>query len=455
MKIIISGIGEVGSHLAALLVEKGHELFLIDPQPESVSSLEEHLEARILIGSATSATLLKEAGVENADLFLSLTSNDEVNLVACSLAKALGAKEVVARYHAPARKDHQVISYSRHFGIDYLVSPERLAASTLAREIRSPLTPVLDQFARGSIEVAQLVLDDQSALLGIPLQDLKLPSRVRIGIIQRGDQIHIPSAREVLQSGDQIIIIGSPQGLTDTAHLFEGSSHRKKQRIVLYGAGDIGTALIENFTPHDVQIKLIEPDRQCCEQISERYPWVDVVQGEAIQSQFMIRENVMEADVFIAATRDDENNVMSCLQAAKLGIRPCLLVIHRPDYAGVMADIGDILGIQQTVSPRLVTGRELLRYVTEEPFMVLWEMPGKKAQIIRVRLQAEDSPIYRQHVRELSWPPGTMLLGIERSDGTTVPTAEDRFHPHDALLLLTRLDQRDALIDLFRSAFTS
>jgi len=453
MKIIISGIGEVGSHLASLLVEKGHELVLIDPQPESVSPLEEHLEARILIGSATSATLLKEAGVQDADLFLCLTSDDEVNLVACSLAKALGAREVVARYHAPARRDHQVISYSRHFGIDYLVSPERLAASTLAREIRSPLTPVLDQFARGSIEVAQLTLDEQSALLGIPLQDLKLPKRVRVGIIQRGDQVQIPTAREVLQVGDQIILIGSPQGLTDATRLFEGTSRRKRQRIVLYGADDIGTALVENFTPHDVQIKLIEPDRTRCEWMSEHYPWVDVVQGNAIQSQLMIRENVMEADVFIAATRDDENNVMSCLQAAKLGIRPCLLVIHRPDYAGVMADIGDILGIEQTVSPRLVTGNELLRYVTEEPFMVLWEMPGKKAQIIRIRLQADDSPIYRQRVRELQWPSGTLLLGIERSDGTTVPTAEDRFHPHDSLLLLTRLEQRDALIQLFRPAF--
>ncbi|MEO0453195.1 MAG: Trk system potassium transporter TrkA [Verrucomicrobiota bacterium] len=453
MKIIISGIGEVGSHLASLLVEKGHEIVLIDYQSESVASLEEHLDARIVIGSATSATLLKEAGIDQADLFLALTSDDEVNLVACSLAKALGAKEVVARYHAPARKDHQVISYSRHFGIDYLVSPERLAASTLAREIRSPLTPVIDQFARGSIEVAQITLDGNSDLLGIPLNELTLPARVRVGIIQRGEEIQIPSAREVLKAGDRIILVGSPQGLTEAVRKFEGTMRLQKQRIVLYGAEDIGTALIENFTSHDIEMKVIEPKRERCEWISEHYPWVQVIEGDAIHSRLMIEENVMEADVFIAATRDDENNVMACLQAAKLGIRPCLLVIHRPDYAGIMADIGDILGVNQTVSPRLVTGHELLRFVTEEPYMVLWEMPNKKAQIIRIRLQAEDSPLYRKLVRELKWPSGTMLLGIERSDNTTVPSAEDRFHAHDSLLLLTRLESRDALIDLFRPAF--
>ncbi len=452
MKIIISGIGEVGSHLAGLLVEKGHELILIDPDPASVAAIEEHIDAKIILGSATSAALLAEAGVHGADLFLSLTSDDEVNLVACSVAKGLGAKKAVARYHAPARRDHQVFSYSRHFDIDYLVSPERLAAANLAKEVHSPISPVLDQFARGSIEVLQVTISPESSATGKPLNEIKLPARVRVGIIRRDGKVLIPGAREQLQPGDEAILIGAPQSITEATRLLEGKEREKKSRIVVYGGDDIGIALIENFNPGEVQIKLIEPHRAKCEFIAEHYPWVEVIQGEAIHSRLLVQENIVEADIFVAATRDDENNVMACLQAAKLGIHPTLLVIHRPDYAGVLSDLGDLIGVSATISPRLVTGRELLRYVTTEPYLVLWELPGEEPQIIRLRLDAPESKLFGTAIRDLKWPPHTLLLGIERSDGTIVPTAADTIQSRDSLLLLTFKSNRAEVLELFRPA---
>ncbi|MEM6820691.1 MAG: Trk system potassium transporter TrkA [Verrucomicrobiota bacterium] len=452
MKIVICGIGEVGSHLARLLVENGHELVLVDPNPDSLSSIEETIDARIVIGSATSATTLKSIGIADTDIFLCLTSDDETNLVACSLAKALGAREVIARYHAPARQDHELFSYSDHFNIDYLVSPERLTAAHLAREIRSPISPVLDQFARGSIEVAQVELSENCPAVDFPLMDLKLPLRTRIGLIQRGSDVLIPSASEKLQANDQLILIGSPRPLAEAARQLVGEKKEKRFRLVVYGANDVTIALIENFNAFDVQIKVIEPDRARCEWISEHYPWVNVVEGHAIHSQLLIEENVMEADVFVAATRDDENNVMSCLQATKLGIRPSLLVIHRPDYAGILTDIGDILGINATVSPRIVTGTELLRYITTKPYVVLWEMNRGGAQIIRIRLKAESSDIFGKKVRDVVWPEHALLLGIERADGTLMPTADDTIEQNDALMVLVLPKSRESILKLFASA---
>jgi trk system potassium uptake protein TrkA len=452
VKIVICGIGEVGSHLARLLVEGGHELILVDPSSESLNSVEEHLDARLVTGSGTSATVLREVGMQDTDVFLSLTSQDEINLVACSLAKGLGAKEVIARYHAPAKQDHKIFSYSNHFNIDYLVSPERLTAAHLAREIRSPISPVLDQFARGSIEVAQVELSEKSSAIGKSLMELQLPTRTRIGLIQRGSEVLIPSASEELQAHDQVILIGAPQPLADAIQMLEEERKRKRFRLVIYGATDVTIALIENFSSFDVQIKVIESDRSRCEWLSEHYPWVKVVEGHAIHSRLLIEENVMDADVFVAATRDDENNVMSCLQAAKLGIRPSLLVIHRPDYAGILTDIGDILGINCTISPRIVTGIELLRYVTTKKYMVLWEMNNGQAQIIRIRLRAQSADLYGTKIRDISWPQHSLLLGIERADNTTVPTADDTIQYNDSLMILTLPSTRDEVLKLFSKA---
>jgi len=176
------------------------------------------------------------------------------------------------------------------------------------------------------------------------------------------------------------------------------------------------------------------------------------VEGHAIHSKLLIEENVMDADVFVAATRDDENNVMSCLQAAKLGIRPSLLVIHRPDYVGILRDIGDILGISTTVSPRVVTGNELLRYVTDDNFMVLWEMKQGSAQIIRIRLRSDDSKIFGKSLRQLEWPVHALLLGIERADATIVPTADDTIQQNDSLMILTLSSNREKVLEMFESA---
>lgn len=453
MRIVLAGLGEVGFHLADLLVREGHELTVIDSSHERVREVEDDLDATAIYGSSTRASILSQARVNEAHLFLALTSSDEVNLVSASVAKSLGARRVIARVHAISQRENRVFPYARHFHIDHFVSPERLAAARLAKEIRSPIAPVLDQFAQGSIEVVQITVEDKPEVIGKNLVELNLPQRMRIGLIERGEKVMIPNAITSLEEGDQLILVGAPAALQEGVQLLRGEKKPpRKRRIVLYGADDVGLSVLDYFSAVDADIKLIEPDLHKCEHTSELYPWVKVVHGHAIDSRLLLEENVMMADVFVAATRDDENNVMSCLQAVKLGIRPCLLTIHRPDYAGVLSDIGDLLGINATVSPRVVTGTELLRYATDDPYIVLWEMPTGEALVIQIRLDAKESDLFGKMVKELSWPKGVLLLAIQRADRTIVPTADDRFEQDDSLILLTLSSTRQKALDLFESA---
>ncbi|MEM1060137.1 MAG: Trk system potassium transporter TrkA [Verrucomicrobiota bacterium] len=452
MKIIVCGLGEVGTHLSDLLVREGHELTVIEQDPQRCAAFEQSVDARVVRGSGTNVVTLKNAGAPSADILLALTSVDEVNLITASLARALGTRRVIARNHSVLQHEQSIFNFAEHFGIDYFVSPERLAAAALAKEIRSPLAPIIDQFARGTIEVVAVKLKEKSKAVGQTLLELNLPPRMRVGILQRQDEISIPRADTTLAAGDELVLIGSPDGIKQGVVLLQGEEKQKRRRIVLYGAGDVGYGVLDYFSAFEVNMKVIEPDLDECERLNQLYPWVSVVHGEAIHTQLLLEENVMEADVFVAATRDDENNVMSCLQAAKLGIRPCMLVIHRPDYAGILSDIGDLLGIQSIVSPRLVAGNELMRYVTDQPFLVLWEHRANTAQMIQLRLQADASPLYDTKVRDIKWPDGVLLIGIDRADGTIVPSAEDEIRRHDSLLLLTLHSSRDAVLELFRSS---
>ena len=451
MKIIISGLGEVGFHLGELLISRGHELVMIDSDEETAARLEAQLDGVVISGSGSSVEVLRKARVNECDFFLALTSQDDINLVASSLAKKLGARNVIARCHASLQREHKSFSYGEHFGIDYFVSPERLVAARLAKEIRSPITPVLDQFARGAIEVLLVRVDEKSPVLGKALMEISFPSRMRVGLLRREREIMIPKATTVLEVGDEIILVGAPESLKQAAAYIEHSSKKKRIRLAIYGADDVGIGLLEYFNPVEADIKLIEPDEDRCRMVCELYPWVKVIQGHATRSRLMREENLMEADVFVAATRDDEDNVVSCLQAAKLGVKPILLTIHRPDYAGIFLDFGDFLGVTATVSPRVVAGEELLAYVTTEPYVQLWQMQNK-AEIIQLKLNAEASKIYGKKISELSWPTGALLLGIERADGTIVPTASDTIQQNDSLLVINMVSERKKVLNLFESA---
>lgn len=452
MRVVISGLGDVGSYLADMLVREGHELTLIDSDVDRAVSMEEQLDANVIRGSAAHVSVLKDAKVHEADLYVALASMDEVNIVSASLAKALGARRVMARCHASTQKEHHLFPYASHFNIDYFIRPERLAAARIAKEIRSPMSPVIDQFARGTIEVLQVDIPDDSKWLNTPLCDLKLPRRMRVGLVKREDEVFIPDAQTTFVAGDHVILIGEYEAVKEASGLIQENQGNKRIKIVLYGAGDVGTGLIEYFSPEDAEIKLIEPNLAACERVSSEYPWVSVVNGHATSSRLLLEENVMDADVFVAATKDDEFNVMSCLQAVKFGIRPCLLTIHRPDYAGILVDIDELLGISAIVSPRLVTGEEILRYVTKDPYLILWELPGGYAQVIELRLQAEKSEIFGIEVKELPWPKGVLLLGIERADEIIVPTADDLILSKDSLFLLTMKSSRNRLLELFSTS---
>ncbi|MEM9445105.1 MAG: Trk system potassium transporter TrkA [Verrucomicrobiota bacterium] len=451
MKIIISGLGEVGFHLGELLIARGHELVMIDSDEETASRLEDQLDGVVITGSASSVEVLRKAGVKNCDFFLALTSQDEINLVASSLAKKLGAKNVIARCHSNLQREHKSFSYGKHFGIDYFVSPERLVAARLAKEIRTPITPVLDQFARGAIEVLQVHVDEKSPAAGKALMDISFPPRMRVGLLRRDPEIVIPRASTILEVGDEIILIGAPQALKQAAEYVEHNNKKKRIRIAIYGADDVGIGLLEYFNPVESDIKLIEPSEDKCKTVCELFPWVKVVQGHATRSRLMREENLVEADVFVAATRDDEDNVVSCLQAAKLGVKPILLTIHRPDYAGIFLDFGDFLGVTTTVSPRVVAGEELLPYVTTEPYVQLWSMKNK-AEIIQLKLDREESELFGKRISDLAWPAGALLLGIERADGTIVPTASDTIQRNDSLLVINMVSERIKVLNLFESA---
>lgn len=450
MKIIIIGAGEVGRHLSETLSDSQHDVTVIEQTPEVAAALDEALDVRVICGNGSYAGTLVKAGVKDCDYFLAMTSDDRTNLISSSLAKVLGKDTTtITRIHDQTYNDTSIINYQAHFGIDHLLNPEALSAVELAKAIRNPGRVAVENLARGQIEVQQIKVHPKAKVIGKTLADLQLDRRIRVGYVQSGDVQEVAHADTVLQAGDLVTVFGEPQVLFEQRKHFNPEVDADTVRIVLYGAGETSIALIRLLSHPRFKVRVLEKDAEKCRMLSEMFPRVTVIHGDATSLRLMEEEQIEAADYFVACTKDDEANVMTCLQASKLGTKHTLLLINRPDYIDVLERMKGTLGLELVVSPRLATANEVMRYTSRAPYVELARLPNRGGHIIEVRVKpgcAADGKM----LKEISWPKNCVVVALLHRSDATVPGADDVINGHDRLVLIIKQDQIPEVMKLLQ-----
>lgn len=447
MNIIIVGAGEVGRHLAESLSGHNHNICVIETSEPLIEELEEQLDVHCLLGSGSSVTSLAEADVGECELFLAVTSDDNTNLVSASMAKSLGAKKTIARVRLGVQQEEWLFNYKDHFKIDYLFSSERLAAVELAKFVRNPEKDFVEELARGRIELQQTFVSPHSDVVETPIRELPFPKRVRIAFIQRFGENIIPDADETLQAGDLVTIFGEPHALQKALPLLHpADASEGSLKIVIFGGTEYGLALAQMFEGTEFKIRIIEEDRKRCEFLSTLLQNSVIINGNATSLQQLKEEQVGQADFFIAASGDDEDNVMTCLQAQTLGTRHCLALIQRADYADVISRSSEKLGILGAVSPRVATSRDLLRFVTSDKFYIVMTLAGG-TEIIEA-IVPEDGSVAGKKVSEIKFPSESGLVAIMHREEAFVPGGDDVIHGGDTVYAIVAASARKAMVKL-------
>jgi trk system potassium uptake protein len=446
MKIIIIGAGEVGQHLSAILSDSQHDVTVIERSPDLAARLDEELDVRVICGNGSYAGTLVKAGVEKCDFFLAMTSDDRTNLISSSLAKALGKETTtITRIHDQTYNDNSILNYQSHFGIDHLLNPEALSAVELAKAIRNPGRVAVENFARGQIEVQQFRVTPKARVIGKTLADLRLDPRIRIGYVQSGDQQEVAHAGTVLNEGDVVTVFGVPQVLFDQKSNFNPDTETDTIRVVIYGGGETGIALIRLLTHPRFRVRVLEKDTAQCQILAQTFPRVTVIHGDATSLRLMEEEQIGSADYFVACTKDDEANVMTCLQASKLGAKHTLLLINRADYIDVLERLKETLGLEIVVSPRLATANEVMRYTSRAPYVEVAQLPHKAGHIIEVKVQPK-SLADGKMLREIKWPKNCVVVALLHKSEAKVPGASDIMAGGDRLVVIIRQDQIPELL---------
>ncbi|MHC4405950.1 MAG: Trk system potassium transporter TrkA, partial [Planctomycetota bacterium] len=412
--------------------------------PTVTQRVYDELDVRAVPGSAAQSSVLFQAGVIGADLCLAVTGSDEGNLVAASMAKAMGARRSVARVYAPVFRDVSTFDYQRHFRIDQLLSLEHLSAMEMARAIRHPGSIAVENFARGELEMQELAVTEKTAAVGTPLKDLEFPKGVRIGSIFHNGRLSIAVADDRIAVGDRISLIGSRDDIDDVKGLFE-IEPPQKLGVVIAGGGETGFHLARALEGRRCAVVVMETNRDRCEFLASHLKYGTVVHADAQRRVSLEEERVGTADVFVACTGDDEDNIMACVEARELGAQMISAIVGRPDYANVVGK----LGIDQAVSPRQVVAKQVLGFLNAGP--VISRVPlssGEGIDILEIEV-VEGAPATERVLANVGFPSSCLIAALIRENYVKVPGADDRLAPGDTVVALVEDAAVEDTIKLF------
>ncbi|MCP5535941.1 MAG: Trk system potassium transporter TrkA [Akkermansiaceae bacterium] len=448
MKIIIVGAGEIGRHLAISLSREAHSIVVIENDAQVAAELEQHIDGRVITGSGASASVLLDAGVVECELFLALTSDSTVNLMSASMAKKLDARKVIARVNPALQREEWLFDYRTHFGIDHVFSSERLSAIELSKFVRNPDSLMVEEIARGRIELQQVRVNEGSDAVGKRLVDLKAPERTRVASITRGGEHFVPSAEDALAAGDVVTIFGEPNKLRKlSTRLQKGSGKQEEIRVVIFSGGEYGFSLAQMLESFHCKVRIIEKDRERAEELTGLLADTTVINTDGTVLSELEEEQVGDADFFIATSGSDEDNVMTCLQANNLGTKNCLTLIHRADYANAISASGRHFGVLAAVSPREATRRELERFLTSDRFHTVKKMGAGEV----IETEVAKASIAAEHmVSEVAWPEGCVLVALMRGIHASFPGPEDVLHPGDTIYAMVAPKVRSKFLKLVR-----
>lgn len=432
MNIIILGAGQVGGTLAENLVRENNDITLVDIDPKRLRDLQTKMDIRTVIGPASYPSVLEQAGAHDADMLIAVTSSDETNLTACQVSYQLfNTPTKLARIRAQDYLEQTEVLFGEGgFPIDYFISPEQVVTDYVRRLIKFPGALQVLNFADGEIRLVAIRPYFGGPLVGKTLSSLQeyMPHyQVKVAAIFRGNRSIPLDDSTIIEIGDEVFFIAPREHIRGVMASLRRLDNPYK-RIMIAGGGNIGYRLAASIE-EDYQIKLFEHNPDRCRYIAESLNKTCVLQGDASDRELLISENIEYTDVFCAVTNDDEVNIMSCLQAKRLGARQVMALITRTAYV----DLIEGSDIDIAISPQQATIGSILTHIRHGDIVNVHSLRRGAAEAIEIIAHGdkETSSVVGRTITELKLPKGATIGALVRGEQMIIPDEETVIEPDD------------------------
>lgn len=439
MYVIIIGAGEVGSYVARTLIEDGHEVAIVEADHDLARRLDLSLNALVVHGSGVSPAVLQRAGLDRADLFLAVTSIDEVNLIACMSARKHGSDglRVVARVRQSRGVVGELALSAEDLGLDALISPEQAVTTTAVEDLRYTGSGEMHELAGGRLLLVGMDLAADSPLVHESLAELRqdFPGDfVVVGV--QGSNSGIPAADTCLRADDRAFVLTRPQYLTELA-ILSGRPWYHVRRVLIVGCGNTGLALARELESLGYTLTIIESDRERAELVATLLPQVLVLHGDGSDPDFLRSQiEQRQVDAVVVLLKDPEKSVLIGIFASSLGARKAIVRCDKAAYTALATK----QGVDAVISPKRAMTDAIQRYVRRGKIELTLQLGETELEVIHFRIPAKPSrsELVRKPLDQLALPKGALVGAVIRGEDVFIGPDDLILQPGDELLVVSR-----------------
>lgn len=452
MRIVIVGAGEVGYSVARNLSADGHDIVIVEEDEERAAQAEETLDVMVVNGNGARPSVLAKAGItgkrSDVMMLIACTNRDEVNLMACWIAKRSGVPHVIARAVGLEFTDNE--SWANDLGIDMLVSPERSVAKDIEEllEVRAALHTTEIAGGRAGIYLFRVAQD--SPLCGLPLYEIRKrnPKMIMLVVwVKSGEDSFVPKASYALQPGDLCYTMCYRSQILEIERLFQPAKSKRLKRVFIIGAGKIGHQTAERLLAHirGIDLRIVDEDRAKCEKFAGELPRAMILCGNGADAEFLKSEGITDADGCVAATEHDETNLMLAVLAKTLGVSKSIAVVRNHNYLGMTNHIpvDAIVNRNQTLAD--VITRSVRYPGTSNVLTVLEEISAEAVETTVASGSAADG----KKLMELTMPEGSLIGLLDRGGEMLIPTGQTELRGGDKIIIFGTAASMDAALAIF------
>lgn len=437
MNIVILGAGEVGYHIAMRLATEGNNVSVVDQDEERLQVIAEVMDVHTVCGKASHPGILEQAGTAHADMLIAVTTNDEVNMLACQVAHSL--------FKVPTKlarvREQDYVKHPQLFGrddlpIDKMISPEGEAAKMVMGRLNVSSAQDAREFFNGAINLVEVTVRPKSKLAGLTLHELSdVMGELRVYVVahEHNDRWQVPRGDTVLLAGDSIYVAVEKKYLDTLMQTIDLAHQSPKGRnVMMIGGGRIGYLVARELELAGARVKIIEFNAERAEWLSEHLQHVVVIHGDALDRKLLEEESIDRMDDFLALTNDDESNILGSLIAKQYGVGHVVTLVNKAIYMQLMRQIG----LDVTVSPRLSTVATILSHIRKGRIHGLASLADGQLEVLEAEALATSS-ILNIPLKDLQLPGDTVVGAILRADEIIIPNGSVTVQTGDHVLMVT------------------
>ncbi len=445
MYVIIVGGGGVCYELARNLSEKEHDVVVIEKNVEKAKRFKEALDVMVIEDNGANAAVLERANIRNADMMVAVTQSDEVNIIACMIAKQYEVPITVCRVRNPEYVGASSVLTPQQLGIDVVINPEKIAAMEISKMLHFPDTSDIEYFNQDKVMMVSITVEKEAGITGVPLRDLPInPEAIIVGIKDPEGVFIVPGGDDIVHPGNKIYLLGKSKALKDISSMLH-HEHKKISQVTIMGGGMIGVQLakiLENSKQH-FDIKIIEKDVERCEELCRDLKRTMVVEGDATEIAMLEEEDTGWADAVVALTGDDRSNVVVALLARQFGVSKIISEVMRPHYVPVYST----LGIDSVINPRILASSQILRLTRKEEVVAYSLLQDENAEVVEIILP-KNAKIVNKKIADAHLPRGMLIGSIIRGDEVIIPRGNTMILPGDHLVIFA-VPKISAILDRY------